>query len=89
MHARLICGGAIALTLLVSCGEIHADPSKSLSVEDALRDGWKVAGYASNSDNRSTFILFDKPGEHYLIQCLAGYDVTREPRVFRNCYELR
>jgi hypothetical protein len=59
------------------------------SIEHLLKSGWEVAGYASNSDNRSTFILFKKPGETYLVQCLTGYDVTREPRVFENCYRLR
>lgn len=59
------------------------------SIEDLLKSGWEVAGYASNSDNRSTFILFKKPSATYLVQCLTGYDVTRMPRVFQNCYRLK
>lgn len=59
------------------------------SIEELMKSGWQIAGYASNSDNRSTFILFKKPNENYLVQCLAGYDVTRSPRVFHNCYRLR
>lgn len=62
---------------------------ESLAIDELLKSGWEVAGYASNFDSRSTFILFKKAGVPYLVQCLAGYDVTREPRVFRNCYELR
>ena len=59
-----------------------------ITIDQLLKSGWEVAGFASNSDNRSTFILFKKPGETYLVQCLAGYDVTREHRVFQNCYRL-
>ncbi len=70
-----------------SAGE---DPDKSAgSIEQLMKAGWQIAGYASNSDNRSTFILFKNPNETYLVQCLAGYDVTRSPRVFQNCYRLR
>ncbi|MBX9683940.1 MAG: hypothetical protein K2X41_09145 [Hyphomicrobium sp.] len=72
---------------LLAGGSVQDDAS--LTIEDVIADGWEVAGYASNFDARSTFILFKKPGARYLIQCLAGYDVTRQPRVFRNCYELR
>lgn len=59
------------------------------SIAQLLKSGWQVAGYASNFDNRSTFILFKNPRESYLVQCLAGYDVTRSPRVFENCYRLQ
>ena len=66
------------------------DPDRSAgSIEQLLKSGWQIAGYASNSDNRSTFILFKNPNETYLVQCLAGYDVTRSARVFQNCYRLR
>jgi hypothetical protein len=61
----------------------------SITVEQLLKSGWQIAGYASNSDNRSTFILFKNPGQTYLVQCLTGYDVTREHRVFQNCYRLQ
>lgn len=59
------------------------------SIEELMKSGWQIVGYASNSDSRSTFILFKKPNENYLVQCLAGYDVTRSPRIFHNCYRLR
>jgi hypothetical protein len=61
----------------------------AITIEQLLKSGWEVAGFASNADNRSTFILFRNPGQTYLVQCLAGYDVTREPRVFENCYRLK
>jgi len=59
------------------------------TIEHLLKSGWQIAGYASNADTRSTFILFKHPSETYLIQCLAGYDVTRTPRIFENCYPLK
>ncbi|HET6389871.1 hypothetical protein [Hyphomicrobium sp.] len=66
------------------------DPDRSAgSISQLMKSGWQIAGYASNSDNRSTFILFKHPNETYLVQCMAGYDVTRAPRVFQNCYRLR
>ena len=59
------------------------------SIEQLLKSGWQVAGYASNYDNRSAMILFRNPSENYLVQCQAGYDVTRAPRVYQNCYRLK
>lgn len=60
-----------------------------LTIGPLLQSGWQVAGYGSNSDNRSTFILFKHPSEPYLVQCLTGYDVTRDTPIFENCYRLR
>jgi hypothetical protein len=60
-----------------------------ITIEQLLKSGWEIAGFSSNADNRSTSILFKKPSETYLVQCLAGYDVTREHRVFQNCYRLQ
>ena len=40
-------------------------------------------------DRYSAFILFRHPDQKHLVQCRAGYDVTREKRVQTNCYELR
>jgi hypothetical protein len=60
-----------------------------LSIEALLKAGWQVAGYTSTFDNRSAMILLKHPSESYLVQCLAGYDVQRMPRVYVNCYELR
>lgn len=81
---------AIAGAAFVS--PVHGDEMKDQnagSISELLSSGWQIAGYASNSDSRSTFILFAKTGENYLVQCLAGYDVTRSPRVFANCYRLQ
>jgi hypothetical protein len=59
------------------------------TIEDLLKGGWQIAGYTGAFDERSAFILFKHPSETYLVQCRAGYDVTREPREFSNCYKLR
>ena len=59
------------------------------SIEELLKSGWQVAGYTSTSDNRSALILLKHSSKSYLVQCLAGYDVQRTPRVYVNCYELR
>ena len=92
MFARCFRAGTRALALvgvvLTPAIAVAADESAG-SVEEPLKSGWQVAGYASNFDNRSTFILFKNPNETYLVQCLTGYDVTRSPRVFHNCYRLR
>ena len=84
----------IAFAAFVSAagGTAYAEPTvdePAGSIEQLLKSGWEVAGYSSNSDNRSTFILFKNSAQPYLVQCLAGYDVTRTPRVFENCYKLR
>lgn len=73
-------------------GSAYAEPAPDEpagSIEQLLKSGWEVAGYASNADNRSTFILLKNSAQPYLVQCLTGYDVTRTPRVFQNCYKLR
>ena len=59
------------------------------TIESLLKSGWEIAGYTGAVDNWSTFILLRHPTEMHLIQCRAGYDVTREPRVQTNCYRLR
>jgi hypothetical protein len=87
------CRIAILATLVSAAGApAYAEPltdEPAGSIEQLLKSGWEVAGYSSNSDNRSTFILFKNSAQPYLVQCLAGYDVTRTPRVFENCYKLR
>lgn len=83
---------ALAMLLSATGGAAYAEPAADEpagSIEQLLKSGWEVAGYASNADNRSTFILFKNSAQPYLVQCLAGYDVTRAPRVFENCYKLR
>lgn len=96
MRSCLLIAGCriVALATLVSAtgGAAYAEPAADEpagSIEQLLKSGWEVAGYSSNSDNRSTFILFKNSAQPYLVQCLAGYDVTRTPRVFENCYKLR
>jgi hypothetical protein len=66
-----------------------AEDDKDIAIGELLKAGWQVAGYTSTVDNRSTFILLRHADESYLVQCRAGYDVTREPRVHTNCYKLR
>jgi hypothetical protein len=93
MSVRMF-AGAIASVLIAGffiASSVRAEEAvdeSAGSIAQLLKSGWEVAGYASNSDNRSTFILFRKAGEASLIQCLVGYDVTRSPRVFENCYRL-
>jgi hypothetical protein len=62
---------------------------EKVSIESLLKSGWQIAGYTSTFDNRSAMILLKHSSENYLVQCLAGYDVQRTPRVYVNCYELR
>jgi hypothetical protein len=44
----------------------------SPTVEQLLKGGWQIAGYSQAGDNRSTFILFRRPDESYLVQCRVG-----------------
>ncbi|MGQ0455468.1 MAG: hypothetical protein ACT4OU_00255 [Hyphomicrobium sp.] len=62
---------------------------KDISVEGLLKDGWQVAGFTNTFDNRSALILFRHPTETYLVQCRSGYDVTRKPPVYANCYDVK
>lgn len=80
---------ACVVTLALAAPVSSAPLGESISIEDLLKTGWQVAGYTSTFDNRSAFILFRHPDESYLVQCRAGYDVTRSPRTYSNCYELR
>ncbi len=70
-------------------GPAAAAEDDKIVIDDLVKGGWQVAGYTSTLDGRSAFILFKHPTESYLVQCRAGYDVTRSPRVFSNCYKLR
>jgi hypothetical protein len=85
--AALVLSGAVAAQPMDEADDKAGD-GKKVSVEALLKSGWQVAGYASASNNRA-FILFRHPNESYLVQCLAGYDVTRRPPVYSHCYELR
>ena len=65
----------------------YADPS--LTIEQLLREGWDIAGYVGTADVRSTVILFRNKAQPFLVQCSTFYDVTRNPRVITNCYQVR
>lgn len=80
MALRLV--GIFAAVRLAS-----ADPP--LSIEQLIADGWEIGGYTSGYDNRSSLILFRHKDQTFLVQCSTLYDVTRNPRVTVNCYELR
>ena len=61
---------------------------ETLTVEQLLKSGWQVVGFAGAAGTRTALVLFRHPTETYLVQCLTGYDVTRTPRVVVSCYEL-
>ncbi len=82
--AALGCLAGIAPVLAQS-----PDSDDRPSIESLLKDGWQVGGYTSAVDGYSAFILFRHSDKQYLVQCRAGYDVTREKRVQTNCYKLR
>ena len=77
------------LALVQPVGAQITEDEESLPIEALLKGGWQVAGYASAVDNWSAFILFRNPDQPYLVQCKAGYDVTREPHIQPHCYKLR
>ena len=88
--AHVICN---AFAVLVVAGALVLPPSAAraddpVSVEGLLKDGWEIAGYASNFEGRS-LILFKHKDKSYLAQCSVLYDVTRTNRVVTNCYEVR
>jgi len=80
--------GAMTLASVLAVTSAAQEDEK-ITIEGLLKGGWQIAGYTSPLDERSAFILFKHPSESYLVQCRAGYDVTRTPREFSNCYELR
>lgn len=71
----------------VMCGGVAAQ--EKISIEGLLKDGWEIAGYTAPGDNRSSFVLFRHPKKFHLVNCRIGYDVTRAPRSYVNCYILR
>jgi hypothetical protein len=79
---------AMALTF-APASPLAAQDEEKIAIEDLLKAGWQIAGYTSAVDDRSTFLLLRHPSELYLVQCRSGYDVTRKPRVYSNCYKLR
>lgn len=78
--------GVGLLALVLTGVALAAEPP--LTVEKLNADGWEIAGYTGTLDNRSSLILFRNKAKPYLVQCSVLYDVTRNPRVFLNCYEL-
>lgn len=84
---RTVAAGVTTLALLPAISSVTAE--ENIAIENLLRTGWQIAGYTSTFDNRSAFVLFQHPDETYLVQCRAGYDVTRTPRTISNCYKLR
>ena len=83
---------AVALGCLVGMVPVLAQTPESderPSIESLLKDGWQIAGYTGADDGWSAFILLRHPDQKHLVQCRAGYDVTREKRVQTNCYKLR
>jgi hypothetical protein len=80
--------GAGVVAFIFSAAACYA-ASDSPTVEQLLKGGWQIAGYSQAGDNRSTFILFRRPDESYLVQCRVGYDVSRQPSTYSICYELR
>lgn len=78
--------GVVALVFSTAASCAAGD---SPTVEQLLKGGWQIAGYSQAGDNRSTFILFRRSDESYLVQCRVGYDVSRQPSTYAICYELR
>ena len=77
----------ILFAAMLAASSAAADDT--LTIGQLLEQGWEIAGYAGSSDNRTSHILFRKPGVNALAQCGVLYDVTRNPRTVVNCYELR
>lgn len=65
-----------------------ARAASELTVENLIKDGWEITGYASNFEGRS-LILFKHKEKTHLVQCSVLYDVTRSNRVVTNCYDVR
>jgi hypothetical protein len=79
---------AFSFAAILAAFRVAATAEPPLTIERLMNEGWEIAGYTSGYDNRSTLLLFRHKDKNYLIQCSTLYDVTREPRVNVNCYEL-
>ena len=77
----------VLFAVMLAASSVAAD--EPLTIGQLLGQGWEIAGYASGYDNRTSLMLFRKPGINALVQCGVLYDVTRNPRTVVNCYELR
>jgi len=78
---------ALSFAMILAAARLAA-AEPPWTIERLIGEGWEIAGYTSGYDNRSTLLLFHHKDKSYLIQCSTLYDVTREPRVNINCYEL-
>jgi len=81
--------GFFLAAALAAWGAAAAEAPAPLTIGQLLAQGWEIAGYASGYDNRTSLILFRRPGMNALVQCGVLYDVTRSPRTIINCYELK
>jgi hypothetical protein len=81
-------GACLLLALGLGGASGLAAAEAPLTIERLSADGWEIAGYTGTFDNRSSLILFRRKDRPYLVQCSILYDVTRNPRVITNCYEL-
>ena len=93
MHKSPGCAARVlkfaCVAIFVTAQAAWAQPAdETISIEGLLKAGWQVAGFTSAVDNWATFTLLRHPNETYLVQCRAGYDVTREPHVQPHCYKL-
>lgn len=82
---------AVACAITIAFGSpalAQVPDKKKIEIAGLLKAGWQVVGYASAGNGRNTFMLFRNPKHNYMVQCLAGYDVTRRPRTFLICYRL-
>jgi hypothetical protein len=86
---HIISSWIIFLLIIVTSGSAHAQNVNQLTIEQLLKDGWSIAGYAAQG---TTFILLKNESRSYLVQCSVLYDTTRgaraAERVKTNCYEL-
>ena len=78
----------VSLVLALGLTGTAVAAEEPLTVERLAGDGWEIAGYVGTVDNRSSLILFRNRAKPYLVQCSILHDVTRNPRVVTNCYEL-
>lgn len=89
---RALVTGLLAQTC--AAGAVHAQrsstvPESAYSVEQLLSQGWEIVGFGAIALESRSFILFRNKDQKFLVQCSVRYDVTRNPRVITNCYEVR
>jgi len=81
--------GFIAALVAASCQPAGA---QGLTIEQLLKDGWEIAGFAPAQYVLGSVMLFKHKDRNYFVQCSAVYDATRsanaKERVVTNCYEI-